>query len=187
MRRSGAMTTVLVAIVAALASWPTFIGWLLTRRSGNVREIRSDAPRRTGRPDTATWAFPAPDRLSCISAHRGADPAIGCAGWSTRSARSGRRRTRGNRPGRQPGGRAPLLGAVFADHVDLRRRWTTALPGHRRPQNHRPAFRPATAVGLITMSLGKLSDVSARIEPLLTSRRTVELCRVAGCCCCCSC
>ncbi|WP_413467716.1 Ms5788A family Cys-rich leader peptide [Mycobacterium sp. RTGN3] len=35
------------------------------------------------------------------------------------------------------------------------------------------------------MSLGKLSDVSARLELVLTKRRTVDLCRVAGCCCCC--
>ena len=47
--------------------------------------------------------------------------------------------------------------------------------------------RPWYAVGLITMSLGKLADVSARIEPMLTKRRAVDLCRIAGCCCCCSC
>ncbi|WP_423797451.1 Ms5788A family Cys-rich leader peptide [Mycolicibacterium moriokaense] len=35
------------------------------------------------------------------------------------------------------------------------------------------------------MSLGKLSDVSTRLEPMLTKRRAVDLCRVAGCCCCC--
>ncbi|WP_370328668.1 Ms5788A family Cys-rich leader peptide [Candidatus Mycobacterium methanotrophicum] len=35
--------------------------------------------------------------------------------------------------------------------------------------------------------LGKLSDVSSRLELLLTKRRAVDLCRVAGCCCCCSC
>jgi hypothetical protein len=30
--------------------------------------------------------------------------------------------------------------------------------------------------------------VSARLEPMLTKRRAVDLCRVAGyCCCCCSC
>jgi hypothetical protein len=35
--------------------------------------------------------------------------------------------------------------------------------------------------------LGKLSGVS-RLEPMLTKRRAVDLCRVAGsCCCCCSC
>ncbi|WP_368072707.1 MULTISPECIES: Ms5788A family Cys-rich leader peptide [Mycobacterium] len=27
----------------------------------------------------------------------------------------------------------------------------------------------------------------ARLEPLLTQRRAVDLCRIAGCCCCCSC
>ncbi|WP_420812006.1 Ms5788A family Cys-rich leader peptide [Mycobacterium xenopi] len=27
----------------------------------------------------------------------------------------------------------------------------------------------------------------ARLEPMLTKRRAVDLCRVAGCCCCCSC
>ncbi|WP_396892949.1 Ms5788A family Cys-rich leader peptide [[Mycobacterium] wendilense] len=27
----------------------------------------------------------------------------------------------------------------------------------------------------------------ARLEPLLTKRRAVDLCRLAGCCCCCSC
>ncbi|WP_353612086.1 MULTISPECIES: Ms5788A family Cys-rich leader peptide [Mycobacteriaceae] len=38
------------------------------------------------------------------------------------------------------------------------------------------------------MSIGKLSGVSARLEPMLTKRRAVDLCRVAGsCCCCCSC
>ncbi|WP_367776342.1 MULTISPECIES: Ms5788A family Cys-rich leader peptide [Mycobacteriaceae] len=25
----------------------------------------------------------------------------------------------------------------------------------------------------------------ARLEPMLTKRRAVDLCRVAGCCCCC--
>ncbi|MET0474939.1 MAG: Ms5788A family Cys-rich leader peptide [Mycobacterium sp.] len=35
------------------------------------------------------------------------------------------------------------------------------------------------------MSLGKLSRVSTRVELKLTKRRTVDLCRVAGCCCCC--
>jgi hypothetical protein len=39
---------------------------------------------------------------------------------------------------------------------------------------------PGTAVGLITMSLGKLSGVSARLEVMLTKRRAVDLCRVAG-------
>ncbi|WP_306571637.1 Ms5788A family Cys-rich leader peptide [Mycobacterium tuberculosis] len=29
--------------------------------------------------------------------------------------------------------------------------------------------------------------MSARIEPMLTKRRAVDLCRLAGCCCCCSC
>ncbi|WP_372508157.1 MULTISPECIES: Ms5788A family Cys-rich leader peptide [Mycolicibacterium] len=29
--------------------------------------------------------------------------------------------------------------------------------------------------------------MSARLELVLTKRRTVDLCRVAGCCCCCSC
>ncbi|MGZ6780156.1 MAG: Ms5788A family Cys-rich leader peptide [Mycobacterium sp.] len=38
------------------------------------------------------------------------------------------------------------------------------------------------------MSLGKLSGVSARLVVMLTKRRAVDLCRVAGsCCCCCSC
>ncbi|WP_372442983.1 Ms5788A family Cys-rich leader peptide [Mycobacterium sp. WMMD1722] len=27
----------------------------------------------------------------------------------------------------------------------------------------------------------------ARLELMLTKRRAVDLCRVAGCCCCCSC
>ncbi|WP_424398702.1 putative leader peptide [Mycobacterium sp.] len=27
-------------------------------------------------------------------------------------------------------------------------------------------------------------SVSARVELLLTNRRTIDLCRVAGCCCC---
>ena len=42
-----------------------------------------------------------------------------------------------------------------------------------------------TAIGLTGVSLGKLSGVSARLELLLTKRRAVDLCRVAGCCCCC--
>ncbi|WP_371328055.1 Ms5788A family Cys-rich leader peptide [Mycobacterium sp. 1423905.2] len=50
-----------------------------------------------------------------------------------------------------------------------------------------PAAAALTAVGLITVSLGKLTDVPARIEPMLTTRRAVDLCRSAGCCCCCSC
>ncbi|WP_407661176.1 Ms5788A family Cys-rich leader peptide [Mycolicibacterium cosmeticum] len=29
--------------------------------------------------------------------------------------------------------------------------------------------------------------MSARLELLLTKRRAVDLCRVAGCCCCCCC
>ncbi|WP_372509604.1 Ms5788A family Cys-rich leader peptide [Mycobacterium alsense] len=29
--------------------------------------------------------------------------------------------------------------------------------------------------------------MSARLEPMLTMRRAVDLCRLAGCCCCCSC
>ncbi|WP_375372698.1 MULTISPECIES: Ms5788A family Cys-rich leader peptide [unclassified Mycolicibacterium] len=29
--------------------------------------------------------------------------------------------------------------------------------------------------------------MSARLELVLTKRRTVDLCRVAGCCCCCCC
>ncbi|WP_350356018.1 Ms5788A family Cys-rich leader peptide [Mycobacterium ulcerans] len=29
--------------------------------------------------------------------------------------------------------------------------------------------------------------MSARLEPLLTKRRAVDLCRIAGCCCFCSC
>ncbi|MGE2836907.1 Ms5788A family Cys-rich leader peptide [Mycobacterium sp. SMC-4] len=29
--------------------------------------------------------------------------------------------------------------------------------------------------------------MSARLEPSLTKRRAVDLCRVAGCCCCCCC
>ncbi|WP_369831905.1 Ms5788A family Cys-rich leader peptide [Mycobacterium sp. E796] len=29
--------------------------------------------------------------------------------------------------------------------------------------------------------------MSARLEPMLTTRRTVDLCRIAGCCCRCSC
>ncbi|WP_369198301.1 Ms5788A family Cys-rich leader peptide [Mycobacterium marseillense] len=29
--------------------------------------------------------------------------------------------------------------------------------------------------------------MSARLEPMLTKRRAVELCRTAGCCCCCCC
>jgi hypothetical protein len=33
--------------------------------------------------------------------------------------------------------------------------------------------------------LGKLAAMSARAELMLTQRRTVDLCRVAGCCCCC--
>ncbi|WP_425412063.1 Ms5788A family Cys-rich leader peptide [Mycobacterium genavense] len=39
------------------------------------------------------------------------------------------------------------------------------------------------------MSLGKLTDVSSRMEPMLTKRRAVDLCRIARCCCrcCCSC
>ncbi|WP_372457989.1 Ms5788A family Cys-rich leader peptide [Mycobacterium fragae] len=31
-----------------------------------------------------------------------------------------------------------------------------------------------------------MSDVFARLELLLTKRRAVDLCRIAGCCCCCS-
>jgi thiol-disulfide isomerase/thioredoxin len=41
------MTTVIVAIVAALAL-AALAGWLLTRRSGSVREISADATTGTG-------------------------------------------------------------------------------------------------------------------------------------------
>ncbi|WP_099319089.1 MULTISPECIES: putative leader peptide [Mycobacterium] len=46
---------------------------------------------------------------------------------------------------------------------------------------------PDDTVGLITASLGKLTDVSARLELKLTKRRAVDLCRITGCCCCCCC
>jgi thiol-disulfide isomerase/thioredoxin len=42
MKRSGAMTTVLIATTAALAV-ATLAGWLLNRRSGNVREIDQES------------------------------------------------------------------------------------------------------------------------------------------------
>ncbi|WP_372506958.1 Ms5788A family Cys-rich leader peptide [Mycobacterium heidelbergense] len=29
--------------------------------------------------------------------------------------------------------------------------------------------------------------MSTRLEPMLTKRRAVDLCRIAGCCCCCRC
>jgi thiol-disulfide isomerase/thioredoxin len=80
---------------------------------------------------------------------------------------------------------ATAFGAVAADHADFRCRRTAAISHHRRARGHRPAVGPGTAVGLITVSLGKLSGVSTRIEPMLTKRRAVDLCRVAGCCCCC--
>ena len=35
--------------------------------------------------------------------------------------------------------------------------------------------------------MGMICDVHARIEPMLTKRRAVDLCRTAGCCCCCNC
>jgi hypothetical protein len=34
----------------------------------------------------------------------------------------------------------------------------------------------------MTSQLGKLAVMSARAELMLTQRRTVDLCRVAGCC-----
>ncbi|WP_407661587.1 Ms5788A family Cys-rich leader peptide [Mycobacteroides saopaulense] len=37
----------------------------------------------------------------------------------------------------------------------------------------------------IQIEHGKLVAVQARLEPMLTKRRAVDLCRVAGCCCCC--
>jgi thioredoxin-like negative regulator of GroEL len=40
------MTTVIVAIVAALAL-AALVGWLLTRRAGSVREVRADAAAST--------------------------------------------------------------------------------------------------------------------------------------------
>ncbi|WP_419197275.1 Ms5788A family Cys-rich leader peptide [Mycolicibacterium austroafricanum] len=59
------------------------------------------------------------------------------------------------------------------------------MPHLRRADRRRSALGAAATVGLITGSLGKLSAVSARLELLLTKRRAVDLCRVAGCCCCC--
>ncbi len=47
------MTTVLVALVAAVVV-ATLAGWLLTRRSGRIREVSSDAG---GGPDTADLAL----------------------------------------------------------------------------------------------------------------------------------
>lgn len=104
-----------------------------------------------------------------------------------RLRRSGRCCSHRGRPGLQPAGSAAIFGAFAAHHVDLRCRRATALPDLRGPQGRRPALCPETTVGLSTMRLGKLSDVSARIEPMLTKRRAVDLCRLAGCCCCCSC
>ncbi|WP_408632580.1 Ms5788A family Cys-rich leader peptide [Mycobacterium parmense] len=37
------------------------------------------------------------------------------------------------------------------------------------------------------MSVGKLAVVPARFELVLTKRRAVDLCRIAGCCCRCCC
>ncbi|WP_396877640.1 putative leader peptide [Mycobacterium sp. SMC-2] len=59
-----------------------------------------------------------------------------------------------------------------------------AVPGRSRG----PAVRAAIACRFDRRpSFGKLADVLARLEPLLTSRRAVDLCRTAGCCCRCSC
>ncbi|MFM9034097.1 MAG: Ms5788A family Cys-rich leader peptide [Mycobacterium sp.] len=30
-----------------------------------------------------------------------------------------------------------------------------------------------------------MADVQSRLEQMLTKRRAVDLCRIAGCCCCC--
>ncbi len=46
------MTTVVVAIVAALAL-AAVVGWFLTRRSGSVKEVTSDDPGRNAVADTA--------------------------------------------------------------------------------------------------------------------------------------
>lgn len=171
------MTTMIVASVAT-GALATIARWLLTRRSVILREVGPEttpaAPARTaelglsGAGPTVVH-FRAPGCAPCDRVRRGVGDV--CAG----------------RPGLQPAGSAAIFGAFAAHHVDLRCRRATALPDLRGPQGRRPALCPETTVGLSTMRLGKLSDVSARIEPMLTKRRAVDLCRLAGCCCCCSC
>lgn len=180
------MTTMIVSSVAT-GALATIARWLLTRRSVILREVG---------PET-TPAAPARTAELGLS---GAGPTVvhfrapGCAPCDRvrprgrrRLRRSGRCCSHRGRPGLQPAGSAAIFGAFAAHHVDLRCRRATALPDLRGPQGRRPALCPETTVGLSTMRLGKLSDVSARIEPMLTKRRAVDLCRLAGCCCCCSC
>lgn len=179
------MTTMIVASVAT-GALATIARWLLTRRSVILREVGRKRHRRLRRAPR-NWACPGPGRPSCISGPQGVRPATGYAEGRRRLRRSGRCCSHRGRPGLQPAGSAAIFGGFAAHHVDLRCRRATALPDLRGPQGRRPALCPETTVGLSTMRLGKLSDVSARIEPMLTKRRAVDLCRLAGCCCCCSC
>lgn len=180
------MTTMIVSSVAT-GALATIARWLLTRRSVILREVGPEttlaAPARTaetgpvrGRADRRAFQGPR------VCALRPGTPR-----GRRRLRRSGRCCSHRGRPGLQPAGSAAIFGAFAAHHVDLRCRRATALPDLRGPQGRRPALCPETTVGLSTMRLGKLSDVSARIEPMLTKRRAVDLCRLAGCCCCCSC
>ena len=80
---------------------------------------------------------------------------------------------------------ARTVGVVAADHLHLRRRRPTAIPVCRRAESRRSEGGAGTPVDLTAPSLVTMVPVSARLELMLTKRRTVDLCRPAGCCCCC--
>ena len=171
-----------IAVLIAAFGVAYVIGRLLTLRAGLLQGDRRMRRRRHQRPR------PVGDRADRRALQRGVVRTVrgGAPGRRPGVRRPARRRARGDRHGRQSGCGAAAFGAVAADDLHLRRRRPATVP---RPPvcptaaDLRSALR--TAVGLITSSLGKLSAVSARLELVLTKRRAVDLCRVAGCCCCC--
>jgi hypothetical protein len=169
----------IAAIVAALGvlALAAGLGWLLTRRAGAVRASDPESTREVDTTDlglsgtgptlvhfSATWCGP------CARVRQVIDQVSEDLGGY----------------GRQSGCRAAAFGAVVTHHVHLRCRRAPAIPSVGCAQSWRLTLSAVRAVGLTTEAMGKLIDVSTRLELLLTKRRTVDLCRIAGCCCCCS-
>ncbi len=127
---------VCVAIVAALAL-ATLVGWLLTRRSGNVREIQPDSAQGAlgGIPDTEDLGlsrtgptvvhFSAPWCGPCDRVRRVVDQVCDDLGDVAHVEID---------MDTNPAAATAIFGAVAADHVDLRRRRTAAISGFRSAQ-----------------------------------------------------
>lgn len=179
------MTTMIVASVAT-GALATIARWLLTRRSVILREVGPEttpaAPARTaelglsGAGPTVVH-FRAPGCAPCDRVRRGVGDVCADLGDVAHievdldsNPQAARRFS------------VLSLPTTLIFDVDGRQRYRTSrVP---KAADLRSALKPLLAG---TMRLGKLSDVSARIEPMLTKRRAVDLCRLAGCCCCCSC